>query len=100
PSVHGRLLHPYLVTTGTINENALPRISAANVGWRKRRLHRLVPWQGRELLTRFVRCHGRFLPSTPTAFQSCVRLFVADGRDVLPKARLSNTLSRILDPAS
>lgn len=95
-SVHPR---PFVVTNGRYAEEVIHAINTLNRGNAKRKFKALESTDGRNLAARFVKCHGQFLPREPKDFDAFLRLFLADGRDMLPKARFARFLQAQLDPA-
>lgn len=80
---------PFLVTNGKISEEVVNRIGTLNNGNINRGFQPLECIEGRFLAGRFVKCHGKFLPQEPAEFEDFLRLFLADGRDLLPKEQFS-----------
>lgn len=97
PSVRSRRPHQaYLVTNGPIADTVLNRIQAANTVWRRYNSKPLRPIAGSELVARFVRAHGSFLPRETKDFSSFLELIVEGGRGPLNKKRFSSFLESIL----
>lgn len=90
------LARPHLVTTGRINENTNGRIMARNKGFVDRGYQPLEVIQGTDLLARFIRCHGQFLPRDVEDFELLLKAFLADGKDLINKVDLSRLLLHLL----
>ena len=98
PGVKSGFAIPYLVTNGRLTEPVVSQVTNLNRSNRRRKLKPLNVLVGADLLARFVACHGRFLPREPKDFEAFLRLFLANGRDMLPKARFARFLESQLDP--
>ncbi len=98
PSVRSGFAIPYLVTNGRLTEPVVAQVTNLNRSNQQRNLNPLNVVVGSDLLARLVACHGRFLPREPRDFEAFLRLFLANGRDMLPKARFARFLESQLDP--
>ena len=98
PAVEPIHARPILVTNGRIQEEVINLVSTLNRGNNRRGYKPLELIDGRALAGRFVKCHGHFLPHEPADFESFLRLFLADGRDFLPKSRFARFIESQLDP--
>lgn len=98
PAVRSGFAVPYLVTNGRLSEPVIAEVANLNRSNRRRRLKPLNVVVGSDLAARFVKCHGQFLPREPADFEAFLRLFLADGRDVLAKRRFAQFLEAQLDP--
>jgi hypothetical protein len=98
PAVKSEFAIPFLVTNGRLYEPVVAEISALNRSNSRRRLESLQVVVGTDLVARFVKCHGQFLPREPQDFEAFLRLFLADGADILPKGRFSRFLAAQLAP--
>ena len=99
PAVKSDHAQPFLVTNGRYAEEVVHLINTLNRGNATRGYKALRTVDGQALAVRFVECHARFLPREPQDFESFLRLFLADGRDMLPKGRFGRFLQMQLDPA-
>jgi hypothetical protein len=97
PSVHSRTPHqPFLVTTGSVADTVLTRIDSSNKKWKKYNPKPLRLIQGNELVSRFVKAHGSFLPRHPKQFGKFLELLVGADQGTLDKTKLSTFLESIL----
>lgn len=100
PAVKSAHARPFVVTNGRYAEEVVHAINTLNRGNAKRGFKALQTVDGRALAKRFIDCHGRFLPHEPKDFEAFLRLFLANGRDMLPKSRIARFLQAQLDPTS
>lgn len=98
PAVKSGFAIPYLVTNGRLTEPVVAQVTNLNRSNQQRKLKPLNVIVGTDLLARLVACHGRFLPREPEDFEAFLRLFLANGKDMLPKARFARFLESQLDP--
>jgi len=98
PAVTSGFAVPFLVTNGRLSEPVVAQVTNLNRSNKRRRLKELRIVVGTDLVSRFVTAHGRFFPREPEDFEAFLRLFLADGRDMLPKSRLARFLQAQLDP--
>lgn len=80
---------PFLVTNGRVNPAATHAITYANKSWRQRRFRRLQVIAGMELLSRFTRAHGSYLPRNPIDLKMFLELYVRNGKEPFPKAQFA-----------
>lgn len=97
PGVNSGFAIPYLVTNGRLKEPVVQEINTLNRSNRKRGFEPLTVIVGTDLTSRFVDCHGQFFPQEPRDLDTFLRLFLADGKDMLPKARFARFLEGQLD---
>ena len=86
----------YLVTNQAATGPAQDRIRVLCEGNRSRGLAPLHMIEHDELTSRFVAAEGRFFPSSPTALNTFLSLFLADGRGELPRPDFFRLLEGIL----
>ena len=97
PSIRSRKPHrPYFVTNGAVADTVLYRIEVANKVWRRRNPNPLRPIQGSELVTRFVKAHGSFLPRETKGFSSFLQLIINGGRGPFDKQSFSSFLETVI----
>jgi hypothetical protein len=97
PSIHSKKQHlPFFVTNGTVADPVLSAIPAANHFWRKSGAKPLTLLARDELVSRFVKAHGSYLPSDPANFGVFLDLVVKSGRDPFPKSSFARFLESIL----
>lgn len=97
PSVISRKVHaPFLVTNGTVSDPVLDALKSANRDWARNRSGPLKLVEGPELVSRFVRAHGRFLPQDPKEFNRLLELIVGSGQSPLDKNKFAKFLESIL----
>lgn len=97
PSIRSRQAHrPYFVTNGAVADTVLHRIESANKVWKKHNPKPLRLIQGSELVARFVKAHGSFLPRETRDFSSLLQLIINGGRGPLDKQRFSSFLESVL----
>lgn len=87
---------PVLVTNGSYSDTVLSAVSSANASWARRKFHPLKIVNGQELVTRFVRAHGRYLPSEPRNFRQFLELVLDSGKSPLDKRKLASFLETAL----
>jgi hypothetical protein len=86
----------FLVTNGTVADPVLRAIHSANGAWAKVKAGPLTLIAGNELLTRFVKAHGRFLPRETKDFTKFLELIVNSGTAQFDKRRFASFLESIL----
>ena len=86
----------YLVTNQKVTGPAQDRIRVLCEGNRSRGLAPLHMIERAELASRFVAAEGRFFPSSPTALNTFLSLFLADGRGELPRHDFFRLLEEVL----
>lgn len=86
----------YLVTNQAATGPAQDRIRVLSEGNRSRGLAPLQMIVRAELASKFVAAKGRFFPSSPTALNTFLSLFLADGRGELPRHDFFRLLKEIL----
>jgi hypothetical protein len=91
---------PHLVTTGSVTPPALAEITSYNAGLKSKRQRQLIVLTRTDLAAQFKAAHGVFLPSEPREIRDLFRLYLEDGEGVLPKARFSALIGRMLAPRS
>ncbi|MGD0293741.1 MAG: hypothetical protein ABSB30_07785 [Terracidiphilus sp.] len=97
PSVHSKKPHqPFLVTNGIVADTVITRIDSANKIWKKHNPKALRLIQGNELISRFVKAHGSFMPRHPKQFGKFLELIAGAGRDPFDKEKFSSFLESIL----
>lgn len=87
---------PYLVTNGDVNPPALDAINSANRSWSQRGFRPLVVIDKGQLLSRFRKIHGSFLPKEPVDFRLFLELFLREGGEPADKDKLSMFFESIL----
>lgn len=97
PSIRSRRQHrPYFVTNGTVADPVLSAIPAANRFWVRGGAKALQLVARDELVSRFVKAHGSYLPRDPANFALFLDLVVKGGRDPFPKADFARFLESLL----
>jgi hypothetical protein len=97
PSIRSKRPHkPYLVTNGSVADSVLQRIESNNKVWRKYNPNPLQLIHGSELVTRFVKAHGSFLPRETKDFSRLLELIVNAGPGPFDKERFSSFLESVL----
>jgi hypothetical protein len=97
PSINARKSHEsVLVTNGTVADTVTNAIRSENKAWKKRGLGHLELTVGSELVARFIRAHGRYLPQSPTDFGKFLDLVVRGGEGPLDKEVFSAFLESVL----
>ena len=86
----------YLVTNQAATGPAQDRIRVLSEGNRSRGLAPLQMIVRAELASKFVAAKGRFFPSSPTALNTFLSLFLADGGGELPRHDFFRLLEEIL----
>ena len=95
--VRSRQYHrPYFVTNGRVADTVLNRIETANKVWKRHNPRPLQAVQGQELLSRFIKAHGSFLPRETEAFSNFLELIVNSGTGPFDKAKFSAFLESTL----
>ena len=88
---------PFLVTNGRVDDVVLDYINTANLGWKRRSFEyplRVIELQ--QLVSRFVRAHGSFLPREAKDFQLLLTLMLTDGRAPLDKPKFATFLEGLV----
>ena len=85
-----------LVTNGTVADTVLSAINSANRAWARVNAGPLRLVAGSELLDRFVKVHGRFLPRDPKDFRQFLELVVDSGASQFDKQKFASFLESIL----
>lgn len=97
PSVKCKKWHrAVLVTNGDITPPVLDQIRSRNEASRRRRLPTLELIVKGELLKRFERLHGHYLPRQPSDFGRLLKLVLQGGPNPLEKETLSVFLKTVL----
>jgi hypothetical protein len=97
PSIRSRRQHrPYFVTNGTVADPVLSAIPSANRLWVRMGAKPLQLVARDELVSRFVRAHGSYLPRDPAEFSVFLDLVVKGGRDPFPKSDFARFLESVL----
>ena len=97
PGIRSKKQHgSVLVTNGTVADTVINAIRAENRAWKKRKLGPLELTVGSELVARFVRAHGAYLPKSPTDFGKFLDLVVGGGQSPLDKEAFSAFLESVL----
>ena len=97
PGIRSRRSHrPYLVTNGEVNAPAVDAITSANRSWARRRYPTLTLINKGQLLSRFQKAHGSFLPKEPADFRLFLELFLRDGNEPLDKDKTATFLELVL----
>jgi hypothetical protein len=97
PSVGKHKPHkPFLVTNGRVADTVLNSIHSMNVKWRGMHAKPLTLIAGKELVKRFVRAHGQFLPKEPKDFTKFLELIVDSGVNQFDKHRFAKFLESVL----
>ena len=97
PSIRTKKQHrPYFVTNGTAADPVLSAIVSANRFWVKNGAKPVQLIARDELVSRFVKAHGSYLPRDPTEFSVFLDLVVKGGKDPFAKANFARFLESIL----
>jgi hypothetical protein len=97
PSLKSKKHHTsFLVTNGTAADTVINAIKSENKSWRRRRCGQLQLITSNELVARFVKAHGRYLPNTPENFALFVDLLGKTGTAPLDKEMFSTFLETVL----
>jgi hypothetical protein len=97
PSIRSKSWHqPILVTNGDITPPVLDQIRSKNEAFRRRGLPRLQLVVKGELLKRFERLHGHYLPRKPQDFGRLLKLILQGGANPLDKETVSTFLLTVL----
>ena len=98
-SIHNRKAHrSYFVTNGSVADPVLSAIKSANRGWARIKAKPLTLITGQELVSRFVKCHGSYLPSNPSNFRMLLDLIAQGGRDPFAKADYARFVEALFPP--
>ncbi len=97
PSVGKHRPHkPFLVTNGKVADTVVNSIHAMNLVWRRMKAKPLALIAGKELVKRFVRAHGQFLPREPKDFTKFLELIVDSGVNQFDKHNFATFLESLL----
>jgi hypothetical protein len=97
PSIGRRRSHkPYLVTNGKVSDTVINSIRSSNKVWSRMGAKPLALVGGQELIRRFVKAHGTFLPNDVKDFTKFLELIVDSGVSELDKSRFAAFLESIL----
>jgi hypothetical protein len=97
PSINSRQKHrPYFVTNGVVGDTVLNRIESTNKIWKKYNPNPLGLIQKDELVARFIKAHGSFLPRETKDFNSFLDLIVSAGSGPFEKEKLASFLESVL----
>jgi hypothetical protein len=99
PAAPGIEAHrPFLVTNGRISDEAIDYINTNNLSWQMRGFaYPLVVLQKDQLVERFIKAHGSFLPKEAKDFQRLLTLVLKPGEDPLNKPEFCLFVERILN---
>jgi hypothetical protein len=86
----------FFVTNGTIKDPVLNAINQRNEAWKRRGYGPLTPVGHEELLARFRKAHGKYLPESPTDLKAFLELYTAEGQAPLSKESFVNFIETIL----
>lgn len=101
PGIRNKGHHmPFLVTNGELKDTAIKAITAANTAWRRRRYPALRTISKGELLRRFVKASGAYLPRELAEFTAFLELVIRDGREPLEKEKFARVWESILGLAT
>lgn len=82
PSIHSKQKHrSYFVTNGTVADPVLGAIESANRAWMGFGAKKLRLIAKDELVSRFVKAHGTYLPRDPDDFRKLLNLIARDGHE-------------------
>src|ERR1051325_11175993 len=90
---------PVLVTNGEIQGDVPISINSFADAWVSAGSQRLQVWQRHELLSMFINAHGVYLPTELTDFRQFVELYVSNFNDRIPRKKLAEFLSKLVNPA-
>jgi hypothetical protein len=97
PSISSRKMHrPYFVTNGTVADPVLSAIASANRGWTRLGAKKLHLIARDELVSRFVKAHGSYLPRDPKNFRMLLDLIARDGYEPFAKSDYARFVESIL----
>jgi hypothetical protein len=97
PSIRTRQQHrPYFVTNGTVADPVLSAIPAANHLWVRSGAKELRLVARDELLSRFIKAHGSYLPRDPSDLRMLLDLIVKGGQNPFSKPDFARFLESIL----
>jgi hypothetical protein len=86
----------FLVTNGRVADTVIAAIHSENRAWARMGARPLALIAGKELLRRFVRAHGQFLPRDPKDFTKFLELIVNSGVNQFDKKSFATFLESIL----
>lgn len=86
----------WVVTNGVLRPEVRDRLSRISEGNISRRLPPLRYVERDELISRFLKAHGRYMPSEPSDFTRLVELYANEGREQLPVGALFALLDQAL----
>jgi len=97
PSIRSRKQHrPYFVTNGTVGDPVLNAVPAANRLWVRSGAKPLQLVARDELVSRFVKAHGSYLPRDPSDVSVFLDLVVKGGQGPFPKCDFARFLESLL----
>jgi hypothetical protein len=99
PSFYGKFCRPFLVTTGTLNENALHNLHMFNQSLPDR-FERVTLIDRHDLLNRFATCNAPVMPVEPIDFKQFLDIMYCDGHEMLDKNRFSEFLDGLIDEST
>jgi len=88
----------FLVLSGRLTPPARDRLAALNDAARARPSAPVVAVERDELVGRFVRAHGEYLPRDLDDLNKLLRLVLADGRDRFPVSEFAGLLTTLFNP--
>jgi hypothetical protein len=89
----------FLVTSGSLTPPVRGRLEALNVGNAARKVGKLECIEKEQLVARFTRAHGKYLPSEPREFNHLFELLLNDGKGFLDVSALTNLLNKTIGEA-
>jgi hypothetical protein len=88
---------PYIVTNGEVTDAVLEQVRVCNVTWEVRGIGKaLRVVQKGELLERFFKSHGAYLPRELTDFRTFLELVLHDGTSPAEKTKASQLIEHVL----
>ena len=97
PSIHSMQTHrSYFVTNGTVADPVLDAMESANRAWVRFGAKKLRLIAKDELISRFVKAHGNYLPRDPDDFRRLLDLIARDGREPFAKGEYAHFIESIL----
>lgn len=97
PSISTRKQHrPFFVTNGTVADPVLSAIGAANRFWVRNGAKPIQLIARDQLVSRFVRAHGRYLPHDPVEFSLFLDLVVRGGNEPFAKGDFARFLESLI----
>lgn len=86
----------FLVTNGTFNTHTIEKINKYNDSHKRRDYGKLEIWDKNNLLKKFIKAQGKFIPTEFDDFYLFLDLLTLNGKDFLPKERFSSFLDHII----